>query len=396
MRRLIARSVLLGLLAGGTQAGAQTTPAGGESVPTRCSELSLEGDVRSVIASCQTAIQGGALQGQALAEALRHQGDAYFRAGRTADALWNYEEALTLRHDWALALWNKGNALHVLGDLERAWDAYTRAVEVEPGHSGAEAGLAGILWKSGDHDGALAQYTRALEFDPANHFARLNRIVLYRATQQPAAALKDCDLLLAANPEEVNATYMALPTDWRANVVSEVRLERAEALKMLGSIEESMNELEIVLRAEPSYVPAVLALTSLVVITETDNSKALPILDRALAGYPRSWELQIEKARVLALSGRGDEAAEILASSVRYEPLADPQFLLRRGEVRRLLSDHAAVTADFMQAMSLSRHVYEMKTAKMRELGYLLDSPDADPQIALADAMAACARDFTC
>jgi Flp pilus assembly protein TadD len=100
--------------------------------PAECTSQSLTGDLQAVIAACAASIDSEKLGSEALAGALRLQGDALFRTGRVERALSNYDRALALKPDWPLAIWNQGNAHLVLGDDAAAEASYEHGLEVDP------------------------------------------------------------------------------------------------------------------------------------------------------------------------------------------------------------------------------------------------------------------------
>ncbi|WP_170240984.1 tetratricopeptide repeat protein [Rhodoligotrophos appendicifer] len=94
------------------------------------------------------------------------------QAGRAMTAK-QYQKALTIL-DTVVEIdpdfpegWNKrATVLYLLGDHERAIADIERALDLEPRHFGALAGLGMILRSEGDKKGALDAFKRALEINP--------------------------------------------------------------------------------------------------------------------------------------------------------------------------------------------------------------------------------------
>ncbi len=361
-----------------------------------CTELKLSGELHRVIESCADLIDSGALRGKDLAEALRHQGDAYFRSFRVQQASENYARALETWPDWPRALWNYGNAAYVLGDLETALRSQQRALEIDPGFAPAHNSMGAILAYRGDLRGALAEYGKAIELDPAEYHARLNRAILSHGSGRHLEALRDLDALLLADEADLNATYLHWRPGSYPNFVSVVRHERAKVLQSLDSVEEAIAELESLLAEEPEFAEAALHYSRWTVMYTDDSSRAERAVDRALQAHPDMWSLLIERARLLAIANREAAARAILADSKRFEDANVGEFFLDRAIVWRVLHENKAAEIDLISAMELDRALFDRMAGRMQELGYLMDLPGVDPRKAFANALTACSYDFFC
>jgi len=157
------------VLAASLAAGAPARAEDAAPAHAPCTSLDLWGDLKAVIDGCEALIKSGKLTDEDLAEALRHQGDAYFRSFMVRFAFNNYQHALQLKPDWPRALWNLSNAYAVLGYSDLAIKSARRAAEVDPTYSNAHAALGAFL---SDTDESLKEFDRALELDPKNYLAR--------------------------------------------------------------------------------------------------------------------------------------------------------------------------------------------------------------------------------
>jgi tetratricopeptide (TPR) repeat protein len=75
--------------------------------------------------------------------------------------------------------WYKGVALFSLGKLEDAKVSFERAYNISPNNIHVLNNLAGLLEKTGDHQGAISYYQRALNISPSFDEARLNLSAVY-------------------------------------------------------------------------------------------------------------------------------------------------------------------------------------------------------------------------
>ena len=81
---------------------------------------------------------------------------------RLEEALASYDRALTVRPDYAEALYNRGNTLHELKRFEEALASYDRALTVRPDYAEALYNRGLILHELKRFEEALASYDRAL------------------------------------------------------------------------------------------------------------------------------------------------------------------------------------------------------------------------------------------
>lgn len=97
---------------------------------------------------------------------LVHKGNEYQDDGDHIRALECYEQAHQLYPQLARPLINLGNLALKNGDLDRAYNLYQRAIEVEPAAPGYYS-LANVLMRRDDYIAAIANYQSALELRPA-------------------------------------------------------------------------------------------------------------------------------------------------------------------------------------------------------------------------------------
>lgn len=106
--------------------------------------------------------------------------------GRRTDALAEYEAAITLTPDCALAYYDRANLLSDLGRLDEALADYARCLERDPAYAPAQLNRGVVLQRRGEFAQARAAYDRAIEMDPRYALA-------YWARAEVRAALLDRD-----------------------------------------------------------------------------------------------------------------------------------------------------------------------------------------------------------
>jgi tetratricopeptide (TPR) repeat protein len=122
--------------------------------------------------------------------------------------------------------YNLGNAFFELGEYERSFEYYSRAVELDEELPATGYNLARLHTRRGDYEAALDVLDELLTSDPDNGLFRETRaFVLYRA-DRPADARREYRALISAYPARVRLRYNL--------ALLEVREDRPElALRIL-------------------------------------------------------------------------------------------------------------------------------------------------------------------
>lgn len=170
-----------------------------------------------------------------------------------------------------------GQAMFGLRRSKTAKEEYLKALEFEPGHSGAILGLATIDEKAGDYEAAERRYREAIAIRTSPWAQRSLGALLGRVgrTEEAEKILK---AMLDADPADADTRY-----------------ELALALSLAGRCEEALPEFQAVLASTP------------------DRTEALFQVGRCLGRMGRTEEAQetllryqqaYEKAGLVALQGR--------------------------------------------------------------------------------------------
>ena len=91
---------------------------------------------------------------------------ALWFAGRREEAIDWLNRALKIDPLDHQLYWWLGFKSHILGDLERAIDAFEQATRINPEWPSAHTGLADALWTNGDYVGWYREYSEARRLDP--------------------------------------------------------------------------------------------------------------------------------------------------------------------------------------------------------------------------------------
>jgi len=175
------------------------------------------------------------------AKGLYDQGVVFSRAGKYADAVTSYQQAVALSPDFAEAHHELGYALYKLsrhgesaeaskralalrpknaetyrnlglalaaaGRHAAARDAFREAARIEPGHAATHYNLGMALENSGDENSAAEAYRRAVSLKPDLAGARYRLGLLYVRAGDQEAALEEYTALTSVNPKLAEQLY---------------------------------------------------------------------------------------------------------------------------------------------------------------------------------------------
>lgn len=146
-------------------------------------------------------------------------GSAYFAAGRKAEGLAHYNEAIRL-HAPALAH-HRQTAIEAerRNELPIAIDHYGRVLTLVPWDVDVHQRLGSVLLRNGDYAKALVQFNEALRYDRSAIPPRLGvaRVLIAQHRFAEARGLLDAILRLDAENEEAKALLRTVPADPASN-----------------------------------------------------------------------------------------------------------------------------------------------------------------------------------
>lgn len=146
-----------------------------------------------------------------LVEGHNTRGLAYRALGENDQALKSFAAALAIKSDDTTVLFNKGDILRFISDIEGARITLMRAQDIAEAGSAdwvkATMTLGLIAAKTGDVDGALQHYDSALSYDPSHIESLTNRGELKQSLGDFDGAVADYDTALALDPEQPSAIY---------------------------------------------------------------------------------------------------------------------------------------------------------------------------------------------
>ena len=117
----------------------------------------------------------------------------------------DYNKALIINPQFALAYLNRGLAYFSQGDYQRAIDDYNKALKINPQSALAYSNRGLAYLSRGDYQQAIDDFNQVLKIDPQFANAYLNRGIAYLARRDYQQAIDDFNRVLKIDPQFANA-----------------------------------------------------------------------------------------------------------------------------------------------------------------------------------------------
>ncbi|MFC9127779.1 tetratricopeptide repeat protein [Streptomyces sp. NPDC057099] len=298
-------------------------------------------DAEGIAVALGLLLSDAALDAPSQARARVLRGDELRGAGAYAEALAEYDRAVALDPELAVAYRCRAGIRGDLGDHDAAIADLDRAVALEPGHAWYVA-LRGEHHRIARHDTeAIRDLSEAIRLDPANEFAWASRGATHERRGDLDSALADLGRSLDLKPDYAWALARRARV-WRAlgdsgRQLSDLdqaltltpdwpwaRCERGDALRTAGRDEEAVADLTHALALDPAYTSAYASrgasLTHL-----GRHAEALADLNRAVELRPGYIWALCRRAALHATMSRPEEAR----ADVEHVRDLDPDALER-------------------------------------------------------------------
>jgi tetratricopeptide (TPR) repeat protein len=251
-----------------------------------------------------------AIQTRPTAEAFHHRGVARSEAGRFAEAIADFDEAISREPKSSAMYVNRGIARMRSGDRDKALKDFTAAIEIYPDDLHALLNRSSLLLESRQLDAALVDIDSMLQAAPDFAEALNNRGVVRRLQSRFAEAVDDYSRAIEEFPRYAVA---------HAN--------RGYAREKLGEFEAALADYSEARRLEPdllsAYTDAAWVLATCRDEKFRDSAKAVELAEHARSKSPNpSADLFDILAAAYAAAGRFDDA---VAAAEKASELAPPE-----------------------------------------------------------------------
>ena len=156
--------------------------------------------IRKVVEEMQTDVQK-----RPLPEWVFQQGNFLLMLGHIDKAIEAYSHVIELNPNNVATYNNRGNAYTIKGDYTRAIADYTKAIDLNPDYAEAYNNRGIAYDNKGQVDLAIADYTKAIDLNPDFAQAYNNRGAAYDNKGQVDLALVDYNKTIALNPDFAEA-----------------------------------------------------------------------------------------------------------------------------------------------------------------------------------------------
>ena len=138
-------------------------------------------------------------------ELLSQQGSFFLMLGDTDRAIEAYSHAIDHNPENAAAYINRGNAYKDKGDLDNAIKDYSKAIELKPEYAAAYNNRGAAYGMIGEVDAAIKDLNKAIDVNPEDAQAYYNRGIAYANQRDFESAITDYSKAIELKPEYAEA-----------------------------------------------------------------------------------------------------------------------------------------------------------------------------------------------
>jgi len=288
-------------------------------------------------------------------------GVCLFALGRYGEELVCYDRALLYNPVMQKALINKGSTLHRLGRYKEALDTFDRVLKINYRLEKVHNNRGATLHSLGRMSDALGAYNRALELKHDYVEAWMNKGSLLYEEARYGEAFEAFTEMTQIRPELPKAWYLKGLAAKKIGNVSQAKASFEQALRLDPEFSEARRELEETskkMQEKFSEVPQIVHdILSVEPLKPTQAPEAPKMAEDAVVRIQEeeieelAEELYGDRAELLLLLGRLDEAFDYLGRSLRLEG-ENPKLLTAAGNVLYGLGRVEAATKTYEHAIS--------------------------------------------
>jgi len=252
--------------------------------------------------------------------------------GQLDEAIAEFEGAIQLDPEDAVAHYNLGLAYHGQGQLDEAVAEYQEAIRLNPDLSDAHTNLGAAYTDQGQADKAIAEYTEAIRLNPDDDSAHHNLGLVYAEQGKADEAIAEYQEAIRINPNKADAHYNLGRVYYRVDMLDEAIVEWKEAIRI--DPEDSMTHNNL----GRAYFDQGRADEAVVELTE------------AIRLDPENYRGHFNLGLAYRDQGRADEAIAEFEAYLQLIPPDSPNRATVEEEIAKLQGQAATTEAEYRNA----------------------------------------------
>jgi protein O-mannosyl-transferase len=190
------------------------------------------------------------------AVALYNLGNVFIKKGEVDEAIEQYQKALHIKPDYVEVLNNLGNAFFNKKDYDKALIYFTRADKINPGQIDAKNNLANVWFVQGKTDEAISQYRDIVKTYPEDADAHYNLAYMLSVQGMIDEAVPHYKESLRINPKYSKAHYNLGNILFNQGKTKQAFIHFAEAIKFKPDYAPAYNKIGLILFQQGKFKKA--------------------------------------------------------------------------------------------------------------------------------------------
>ena len=313
-------------------------------------------------------------QNRQLVEWVFQQGNFLVMLGALDRAIEAYSYVLDLNPNHALAYSNRGAAYGTKGETDRAIKDFNEAIKLNPGDAVSYNNRGNAYREKGDVDIAIENHDKAIKLNPDYAEAYMSRGVAYREKGDVDIAIENLNKSIQLDPNDALAYYNRgnIYRDKNASDIAitnytkaiKLKTDFAEAYNVRGitykdkhKLDNAIEDLNKAIQLRPDYVEAYYNLGN-VYDNKGELDNTIENCNRAIQLRPNYAEAYTTRGIARGKKGEFDNAIEDFNTAIQLKPELAEAYN-NRGNARVYKGEFDNAIVDYTQAMQLKTNYAE-------------------------------------